>query len=84
MALPFHDHRILFTDIDMPGSMDGLKLAHYVRRRWPRIRIMVTSGHVKVRDEELPSESAFFGKPYPGARITAKLREMAAGSFFSG
>ena len=45
---------LIFTDVNMPGSMDGLKLAHYVRGRWPPIKIIVTSGHVKVTEETLP------------------------------
>jgi DNA-binding NtrC family response regulator len=40
--------RLLFTDVKMPGSMDGLKLAQYVQRRWPGVKIIVTSGHVRV------------------------------------
>ena len=44
---------LIFTDVDMPGSMDGLKLAHYVRGRWPPVKIIVTSGHVKVSEESL-------------------------------
>jgi CheY-like chemotaxis protein len=72
------DIAILFTDIDMPGSMDGLKLAHYVRGRWPPVKIIVTSGHVKVSDRDMPSDSVFFSKPYPAEQITGKLRELAA------
>lgn len=71
------DIRVLFTDIDMPGSMDGLKLAHAVRERWPPIAIMVTSGHVKVQQAELPTEGLFFAKPYPPASIMSALGEIA-------
>jgi two-component system, response regulator PdtaR len=71
------DIRILFTDIDMPGSMDGCKLAHYVRGRWAPVKIIVTSGHFKVRQEDLPRDSTFFAKPYPAAQIAGKLRELA-------
>jgi DNA-binding NtrC family response regulator len=72
------DIRALFTDIDMPGSMDGLKLAAAVRTRWPAIKIIVTSGHVKIRAEELPVEGKFFSKPYDAARIVSTLRDMVA------
>ena len=41
--------RLVFTDIDMPGSMDGLKLAHYVRGRWPPIKLIVASGSRSLR-----------------------------------
>ena len=40
-----HDIRVVFTDINMPGSMDGLKPAHYVRGRWPPIKLIITLGH---------------------------------------
>ena len=36
--------RILFTDVNMPGEMDGVSLAHYVRARWPEVKIVVTTG----------------------------------------
>ena len=70
--------RLIFTDVDMPGSMDGLKLAHYVRGRWPPIKIIVTSGHVKVTEESLPAGALFMRKPYDPAEITHKVREMLA------
>ena len=70
--------RLIFTDVDMPGSMDGLKLAHYVRGRWPPVKIIVTSGHVKVTEESLPAGALFMPKPYNPAEITHKVREMIA------
>jgi two-component system, response regulator PdtaR len=69
---------LIFTDVDMPGSMDGLKLAHYVRGRWPPVKIIVTSGHVKVPEESLPSGALFMPKPYDFEVITHKIREMIA------
>ena len=70
--------RLIVTDVDMPGSMDGLKLAHYVRGRWPPVKIIVTSGHVKVTEESLPSGALFIPKPYDPAEITHKIRELVA------
>jgi two-component system, response regulator PdtaR len=70
--------RLIFTDVDMPGSMDGLKLAHYVRGRWPPVKIIVTSGHVKVDEETLPAGALFIPKPYDAAEITHKVRQMIA------
>jgi CheY-like chemotaxis protein len=55
---------ILFTDVDMPGSMDGLKLSAAVRKRWPPVRIVVTSGHRIVDITDLPDGGVFFSKPY--------------------
>ena len=48
------DIRVVFTDIQMPGSIDGLKFVHAVRNRWPPIRIIVTSGHGRVSEQDLP------------------------------
>ncbi|MEZ2221770.1 response regulator [Rhizobium sp. RCC_161_2] len=70
--------RALFTDIDMPGSMDGLKLAFAVRDRWPPIKIIVTSGHQSIREENLPVDGRFFSKPYDPEKIINTIREMVA------
>jgi CheY-like chemotaxis protein len=67
---------LIFTDVDMPGSMDGLKLAHYVCGRWPPVKIIVTSGHVKVIEESLPAGALSLPKPYDPAEITQKVSEM--------
>jgi CheY-like chemotaxis protein len=72
------DIRIVLTDIDMPGSINGLKLAAAVRDRWPPIEIVIVSGHVKPRPEDLPPSSAFFAKPYDEQKLTATLKEFAA------
>jgi two-component system, response regulator PdtaR len=61
-----NDIRLVFTDVDMPGSMDGLKLASFVRDRWPPIKLIVTSGHVPAKEADLPSGGRFFTKPYRG------------------
>lgn len=55
---------IVFTDIDMPGSMDGLKLAAYVRNRWPPVHLIIASGKHRPRLDEMPTESVFLPKPY--------------------
>lgn len=68
--------RVLFTDIDMPGSMDGLKLAAAVRDRWPPIRIVVASGLRKINMDALPDNSRFFSKPYNVNEIAATMRSM--------
>jgi len=68
--------RVLFTDIDMPGSMDGLKLAAAVRDRWPPIRIVVASGLRKINLDALPDNSRFFSKPYNVNEIAATMRSM--------
>jgi CheY-like chemotaxis protein len=67
----------VFTDINMPGSMDGLKLAHAVRNRWPPIKIIVTSGRDRVTEQDLPEGGRFFAKPYDPIKITDTLRQWA-------
>ena len=70
--------QLMFTDIDMPGSMDGLKLAAAVRDRWPPVKIIVASGHRQLSDELLPVEGRFFSKPYDHGRVIGAMREMLA------
>jgi CheY-like chemotaxis protein len=72
------DIRLVFTDVDMPGSMDGLKLAAYVRDRWPPIKLIVTSGHVAVEESRLPSGGRFFPKPYEHRNISKAIAELIA------
>jgi len=72
------DIRILFTDIDMPGSMDGLCLAYAVRDRWPPVRIMVTSGLKGVDRNEMPLDSLFFAKPYPSKDVVRAVSRVAS------
>ena len=73
------DITVVFTDIQMPGSMDGLKLALAVRGRWPPIKIVATSGHVGVRETDLPEGGRFLPKPYNSIQVTGMLRELTAG-----
>ena len=72
------DIRIVFTDIDMPGSMDGLKLSHAIRKRWPPIELILTSGHFDIGDDQLPERGRFFPKPYRDDEIVSALRQFAA------
>lgn len=58
------DIRVVITDVQMPGSMDGVKLANAVRDRWPPILIIVVSGHHKLHPGELPDDVTFLTKPY--------------------
>ncbi|MDB5535696.1 MAG: response regulator receiver protein [Devosia sp.] len=70
--------RILFTDVDMPGSMDGLKLSAAVRERWPPTLIIVTSGKTLVGRAKLPVGGRFFPKPYNTGKIASAMQEMLA------
>jgi two-component system, response regulator PdtaR len=70
---------LIFTDVRMPGSMDGLRLARYVRERWPPIKIMVTSGHHLVQNGDLPEGGVFLSKPYTDAAIIAAISRFDEG-----
>ena len=70
------DIALLFTDIQMPGSMDGLKLAHAVHKRWPPIKIILVSGQLKLANLDIPADSCFFGKPLEAEAVIAQMRSM--------
>jgi two-component system, response regulator PdtaR len=70
------DITLLFTDVNMPGSMDGLKLAHAVRNRWPPIKILVVSGKQRLQSSDLPSNSCFVEKPYQTSALVEELRSL--------
>jgi two-component sensor histidine kinase/CheY-like chemotaxis protein len=70
------DIELLFTDIQMPGSMDGLKLAYAVRERWPSIKIILVSGQLTLSDADKPADSRFFGKPLDVKHMIAEMQDM--------
>lgn len=72
---------LVFTDVNMPGDMDGLGLAHEVNRLRPDVCLIVTSGAVSVADEELPDSGRFLPKPYPTGRLVQIVEEQLDGPF---
>ncbi|HEX8301578.1 sensor histidine kinase [Sphingomonas sp.] len=70
------DISLLFTDIQMPGSMDGLMLAHAVHTRWPHIKIVLVSGQIAVTDADKPANSRFFPKPLEIQQMIVELQAM--------
>jgi CheY-like chemotaxis protein len=72
------DIAVIFTDVQLPGSMDGLKLARAVRGRWPPIKIVATSGQVQVRETDLPDGGRFLAKPYSPVQVMGVLWELTA------
>jgi two-component sensor histidine kinase/CheY-like chemotaxis protein len=70
------DISLLFTDIQMPGSMDGLKLAHATHARWPHIKIILVSGQIAVTDADKPDDSRFFPKPLEIQQMILELQAM--------
>ena len=72
------DIHMLFTDIHMPGSIDGLELAHHARRHWPWIALLVTSAKARPQADEMPIRSQFLSKPYHLSHVVAHVRELTA------
>jgi CheY-like chemotaxis protein len=71
-----NDIRAVFTDVQMPGSMDGLRLARVVRNRWPPVALIVTSGQTNVAHAHLPAGGRFLRKPYEAAHVGAMLHQL--------
>jgi CheY-like chemotaxis protein len=67
--------RVVFSDVEMPGSLDGLDLARHICQRWPSTGIVLTSGH-RIRPEAIPQEGRFLPKPYAGPALVRQIEEM--------
>jgi CheY-like chemotaxis protein len=72
------DIHLVFTDAEMPGSIDGVKLAHYIRDRWPPIHLIVASGSTLLEESHLPAGARFFSKPYDNDAIVKEMSKMLA------
>jgi two-component system, response regulator PdtaR len=70
------DIRLVFTDAEMPGTLNGIGLAHYIRKRWPPVKLIVVSGKREVASDELPTGARFFHKPYREGSIVEAMRAM--------
>ena len=70
------DIRVLFTDVNMPGSLDGLDLARVVHERRPDIKLLIASGQVRLSDDEIPDAGRFLPKPYGPEAIVRHVREL--------
>lgn len=73
------DIDLVFTDVQMPGTMDGIKLTHYIRERWPPVKLIVASGNAILQGIGLPEGTEFFSKPYSDHAITEMMARMLAG-----
>jgi two-component system, response regulator PdtaR len=67
---------LLFSDVDMPGSMDGLDLAHAVHERWPNIKLLLTSGNHLLSESQLPDDGKFVRKPWQSDGLIARVRTL--------
>ena len=70
------DVALMCTDIQMPGPVDGVGLAHAVHERWPTIRIIVVSGQLMLQNLDLPPHSRILGKPLNAGEVIAEMRDM--------
>lgn len=70
------DVQVLFTDIRMPGSMDGLELARIVHERWPTIKLLLTSGDTWPSREAIPDDGRFLPKPYKLAALPDEILKL--------
>ena len=70
------DVQVLFTDIDMPGSMNGLDLAESVQQRWPHISLLISSAYHKPHPGQIPDEGRFVPKPYSSEDVVQHIREL--------
>ena len=73
------DIRLVFTDAEMPGTMNGIGLAHYIRKRWPPVKLIVVSGE-EIASDELPAGARFFHKPYRETSIVEAMIGMFSGA----
>jgi len=73
------DIDLVFTDVEMPGTMDGIKLSHYIRNRWPPVKLIVASGRAILKESSLPEGSRFFSKPYSDHAIADAIAGMLSG-----
>jgi CheY-like chemotaxis protein len=69
---------VLFTDIQMPGTMDGLALAHHTSKNWPKIALLITSARPRPDRAMLPKKSRFLAKPYQHSHVVRHIRQLAA------
>lgn len=72
------DIDLVFTDIQMPGTMDGIKLTHFIRKRWPPVKLMVASGNTIIDESSLPEGSRFVPKPYNDHTIADEMARLLA------
>jgi CheY-like chemotaxis protein len=71
------DIEVVFSDVTMPGSMDGLKLVHYIRNRWPPIRLILASGKGLPLGAKPPEGAVFLCKPYDYGDLVGALARAA-------
>ena len=69
---------LVFTDVQMPGTMDGIRLSHYIRERWPPVKLILASGNAILEESSLPTGAGFFPKPYLDNAIVEAMARLLA------
>lgn len=72
------DVRLLFTDVQMPGECDGMRLAAKVHLRWPKVLLIVTSGRLNIANEDIPDNGRFIAKPYQDHVLVKQIASLIA------
>lgn len=68
--------QVLFSDVNMPGEMDGIDLAEEVHRRWPHILLLLSSGQARPAQDEIPDNGRFVAKPYDTAQVLGHIHAL--------
>jgi two-component system, response regulator PdtaR len=71
-----HDVKLLFTDVQMPGSLNGMELAREVHSRWPHILLVITSGRERPTRAQIPDDGRFVAKPYSGEELLGQIKDL--------
>ena len=67
--------QLIFTDVDMPGSINGFEFARLVQQGWPEVAILVSSGKMRPGPGDLPERAKFIPKPYRPAQLVQEIRD---------
>jgi CheY-like chemotaxis protein len=70
------DVKLLFTDVQMPGSINGMELAREVHARWPHVLLVITSGRERPKRAEIPDDGRFVAKPYSGEELLGQVKDL--------
>src|SRR3712207_55643 len=68
--------QVLFTDVHMPGSIDGMELVEQVHARWPHVRLLISSGYAQPEPHQIPDDGRFVPKPYHGETLVRHVHEL--------
>lgn len=73
------DAELVVSDVDMPGRLNGIDLAHLVAQKWPHIKLILVSGKVGLSKAQLPVGARFFPKPFNEPELISTIDTLVAG-----